>query len=53
MPPGEYQRFMEELTALILGLPIYVLACVVDRPGYNKRYLQAYADFGEGDQSFR
>jgi len=42
LPPAEYQRFMEELTALIVALPIHVLACVIDRPGYNKRYLQAY-----------
>ena len=36
------QEFMTELTALIVGLPIHVLACVVDRPGYNKRYMSEY-----------
>lgn len=36
------ESFMSELTALIEGLPIHVLACVVDRPGYNRRYLQEY-----------
>ena len=36
------QEFMGELAALIQGLPIYVLACVIDRPGYNDRYLQTY-----------
>jgi hypothetical protein len=36
------ERFMSELSALIVGLPIHVLACVVDRPGYNSRYLEPY-----------
>jgi len=27
---------------LVQGLPMHVLACVVDRPGYNKRYLTLY-----------
>lgn len=33
---------MCELTELILGLPIHVLACVIDRPGYNRRYISEY-----------
>lgn len=36
------QQFMTELTALIVSLPVHVLACVVDRPGYNRRYLLEY-----------
>ncbi len=38
----ERNRFYGELTKLILSLPIVVLACVVDRPGYNHRYAQKY-----------
>jgi hypothetical protein len=41
-PPERYRAFMEELTALMVSLPIHVLACVVDRPGYNKRYMAEY-----------
>lgn len=36
------QDFMKDLTSLIVGLPIHVLASVVDRPGYNRRYMQQY-----------
>jgi hypothetical protein len=36
------QRFMRELGELITALPIVALACVVDRPGYNKRYREKY-----------
>lgn len=39
---GQYQAFMCELTELIISLPIHVVACVVDRPGYNKRYMTEY-----------
>lgn len=36
------RRFMSELTDMICSFPIIVHATVVDRPGYNKRYLEAY-----------
>ena len=42
LPPKQYQEFMRELTDLIIGLPIYILACVIDRPGYNRRYIEQY-----------
>lgn len=42
LPATERNRFYDELTSLILGLPIIVSACVIDRPGYNARYLQEY-----------
>lgn len=35
-------QFYTELTDLITGLPMHVIACVVDRPGYNARYMQEY-----------
>lgn len=38
----KYLRFMAELTDLMCSLPIVVHATVVDRPGYNKRYMQEY-----------
>lgn len=39
---SERDRFYSDLTELVLSLPIVVLACVVDRPGYNRRYAQQY-----------
>jgi hypothetical protein len=36
------KRFIGELTDLMCSLPIIVHATVVDRPGYNRRYLQEY-----------
>ncbi len=35
-------RFLEELTDLMCSLPIIVHGTVVDRPGYNRRYLDEY-----------
>jgi hypothetical protein len=35
-------RFMTELSELMLGLPVVGHACVIDRPGYNYRYLPMY-----------
>lgn len=35
-------RFLEELSELMCSLPIIVHATVVDRPGYNKKYMQEY-----------
>jgi hypothetical protein len=35
-------RFHSELTDLMCSLPIIVHATVVDRPGYNKKYLEEY-----------
>lgn len=36
------ERFQAELTELMCTLPIIVHATVVDRPGYNKKYLNEY-----------
>lgn len=38
----EKAKFFNELSELIMTLPIVVLACVIDRPGYNKRYEAKY-----------
>jgi hypothetical protein len=35
-------QFYAEVTELIQALPIHVLATVVDRPGYNARYMTPY-----------
>lgn len=35
-------QFMDEISALMTSLPIVVVACVVDRPGYNHRYKERY-----------
>lgn len=34
--------FLQELEALLFALPVTGLACVIDRPGYNKRYAEKY-----------
>lgn len=36
------QQFLNDLGDVIAALPIHVLACVVDRDGYNKRYMTEY-----------
>jgi len=38
------QSFHEDLAHLIEALPIVVIACVVDRRGYNDRYFELYKD---------
>lgn len=40
--PALLDKFMEDLGELIAALPIYALACVVDRPGYSARYIPEY-----------
>lgn len=42
LPSDERQRFMEELSELILGIPVIGHACVIDRPGYDGRYREKY-----------
>lgn len=34
--------FLEQLESLLFALPVTGLACVIDRPGYNKRYAEKY-----------
>lgn len=36
--------FLNNLTELLLELPVTGLACVIDRPGYNLRYKEQYAN---------
>lgn len=36
------RQFIAELHELLVALPVVALACVIDRPGYNHRYLQKY-----------
>jgi hypothetical protein len=38
----EAKKFYEELYLLMRDVPAIGLACVVDRPGYNARYLEKY-----------
>lgn len=42
LPPIERGRFYAELDKLLIEIPVAVLACVVDRPGYNARYAARY-----------
>jgi len=36
------EAFFDELSELIRGLPIHCIACVVDRDGYNRRYMPEF-----------
>lgn len=40
--PKKHKAFMESLTKFVLSLPVMGVACVIDRPGYNHRYLENY-----------
>lgn len=39
---ADQMRFFGDLTEMMLGLPTTALACVVDRPGYNLRYVDEF-----------
>lgn len=41
---GVAKRFLDELTALMLSLPVIGISCVIDRPGYNARYKELYKE---------
>jgi hypothetical protein len=43
-PEHEQERFLQELTEMVIGCPIVVHACVVLRSGYHMRYLQQYGE---------
>jgi hypothetical protein len=38
----KFNRFMRELGAMLLGVPVIGIACTIDRPGYNHRYRAKY-----------
>lgn len=38
----ECDKFLEELYQLMAGMPLIGHACVIDRPGYNERYIKKY-----------
>lgn len=38
----KYQRFMTDLTDMLLSIPVLGHACVIDRPGYDSRYRELY-----------
>lgn len=40
--PGTFEAFAGELATLLHNLPVIGLACVIDRPGYNRRYQEKY-----------
>jgi nicotinamide riboside kinase len=39
---AERQAFYESLYQMMKAAPVIGLACVIDRPGYNHRYLEKY-----------
>jgi hypothetical protein len=42
IPNAERDQFYEELYGLMRDAPVIGIACTVDRPGYNDRYLKMY-----------
>ena len=42
LKPEEYQKFMIDLTAMLLEIPAVAHGCVIDRPGYDARYRERY-----------
>lgn len=42
IPRHDYARFMADLTRFLTGIPVIGHACVIDRPGYDKRYRERY-----------
>lgn len=41
-PANDVNRFYAELGSMLTSLPARGLACTIDRPGYNHRYLELY-----------
>jgi Protein of unknown function (DUF3800) len=41
-PKRDKDIFYEDLYQLLKSIPVMGLACVIDRPGYNARYLEKY-----------
>lgn len=39
---GEFERFHESISQMLISMPVHGIACVIDRPGYNHRYLERY-----------
>lgn len=42
LTPAEFTEFMEDLSNTLVAMPVLGHACVVDRPGYDKRYRELY-----------
>lgn len=38
----QFERFHGDLAEMLVTMPIEGIACVIDRPGYNHRYLEKY-----------
>jgi hypothetical protein len=39
---ADYDAFMRDLTRMLTNIPVTALACVMDRPGYDRRYREVY-----------
>ncbi len=42
LPTESFNRFMSELSSLLVDPPFLGVACVIDRPGYDARYREKY-----------
>ena len=38
----ERTRFMRQISSMLMNIPVFGHACVIDRPGYNHRYREKY-----------
>ncbi|MEM6477179.1 MAG: DUF3800 domain-containing protein [Pseudomonadota bacterium] len=39
---SQLEQFHDALGSMLIEMPVTGIACVIDRPGYNERYLQKY-----------
>ncbi len=42
LSPSELEAFYQGISDLMVSLPIIAAGCVIDRPGYNRRYAEQY-----------
>jgi hypothetical protein len=42
LSPANYLAFMQDLSGVLVALPVIGHGCVIDRPGYNARYREQY-----------
>ena len=43
LTPARLGEFYGDIRAMVAAAPVHVIACVIDRPGYDRRYRERYA----------
>lgn len=41
---GDYVRFMNDLSSMLIKMPVIGIGCVIDQAGYHNRYQEKYRD---------